>query len=121
MNIQFNSLEINDFQSIGNAKIELDLNNIDISKIQDEESIAILKNIYEFEDILISVTEKNEPYLLSRYLIELAKNYSTFYNTHKILVEDKNVANARLGLTYMVNNVLEKGANLLGIKMPNKM
>ena len=104
-----------------NAKIELDLNNIDISKIQDEESIAILKNRYEFEDILISVTEKNEPYLLSRYLIELAKNYSTFYNMHKILVDDKNIANARLGLTYMVNNVLEKGANLLGIKMPNKM
>jgi len=67
------------------------------------------------------VTDKNEPYLLSRYLIELAKNYSTFYNNHKILTDDKSKTNARLYLTYMVNIVLKRGASLLGIKMPDKM
>lgn len=99
----------------------IDFENIDISKIQDEEAINILKNIYEFEDILKSVTEKNEPYILSRYLIELSKNYSAFYNNHKILSEDKNVTNARLCLTYMVNIVLRNGAKILGIEMPDKM
>ena len=87
----------------------------------DDEAVTVLKNIYEFEDVLINVTEKNEPYLLSKFLIELAKNYSLFYNTHKILEKDNNAANARVFLTYMVNIVLENGAKILGIKMPNKM
>lgn len=104
-----------------NADFNIDTNNIDTSKLLDEEAVAVLKNIYEFEDILKSVTDKNEPYLLSRYLIELAKNYSVFYNTHKILVEDKDTANARLYLTYMTNIVLQNGARILGIEMPDKM
>ena len=104
-----------------NAKFVPNAQNIDIHEFINEESIEVIKNVYSFEDILKSVTEKNEPYLLSRYLIDIAKNYSTFYNNHKILVEDKNQANARLYLTYMVKNILEKGAGLLGIKMPDKM
>lgn len=97
------------------------MQNVDISKLLDKEAVAVIKNIYEFDDVLKSVTEKNEPYLLSRYLIELSKNYSSFYNTNKILVEDKNIANARLYLTYMVNIVLANGAKILGIEMPDKM
>lgn len=104
-----------------NAKIKPSKENIDIAKLQDEEAIAVIKNIYEFEDILKSVTEKNEPYILSRYLIELAKNYSAFYNTHKILTDEKDATNARLYLTYMTNIVLKNGAKILGIKMPDKM
>lgn len=99
----------------------IDMDNIDVTKILDEEAFAVLRSIYEFEDVLVSVTQKNEPYLLSRYLIELSKNYSAFYNAHKILVEDKDIANARLFLTYMVNIVLQTGAEILGIEMPDKM
>ena len=103
------------------ANNEIDSNEIDVNNLLDEEAIDVIKNIYNFEDVLISVTEKNEPYLLSKYLIELSKNYSAFYNNHKILVEDKKIANSRLYLTYMTNKILEKGAKILGIKMPDKM
>ena len=103
------------------ANNEIDSNEIDINNLLDEEAIDVIKDIYNFEDVLISVTEKNEPYLLSKYLIDLSKNYSAFYNNHKILVEDKKIANSRLYLTYMTNKILEKGARILGIKMPDKM
>ena len=104
-----------------NMEFKLDTKNIDTKELLDEEAIDVIKDIYEFEETLKSVTQKNEPYILSRYLIELAKKYSAFYNEHKILVEDKNKANARAYLTYMVNIVLENGAKILGIKMPEKM
>lgn len=104
-----------------NAGYMPNIKEVDTNDLLTEEAIDIIKNIYSFEDILKSVTEKNEPYLLSRYLIELAKNYSAFYNNHKILVEDKKIENTRLYLTYMTNIVLEKGARILGIKMPDKM
>jgi len=87
----------------------------------DNASCRILKLIYNFEDILVQVTDKNEPSILSRYLIDVAKAYSNFYNENKIIGDDKGVQNARVYLTYAVGKVLKTGANLLGIEMPDKM
>lgn len=97
------------------------IENVKIDNLSDEYSMAILKLIYNFEDILIQVTDKNEPSMLARYLIELAKAYSSFYNENKIIVDDKDVQDARGYLTYAVSQVLKQGANLLGIEMPEKM
>ena len=97
------------------------IENVKIDNLSDEYSMAILKLIYNFEDILIQVTDKNEPSILARYLIELAKAYSSFYNENKIIADDKDVQDARVYLTYAVSQVLKQGANLLGIEMPEKM
>ena len=94
---------------------------VKVENLADEYSLAILKLIYNFEDVLIQVTDKNEPSILARYLIDLAKAYSSFYNENKIIVEDKDIQNARIYLTYAVSEVLKQGANLLGIQMPEKM
>ena len=97
------------------------IEDIKTNNLSDEYSLAILKLIYNFEDVLIQVTDKNEPSILARYLIDLAKAYSSFYNENKIIVEDKEVQDARVYLTYAVSQVLKQGANLLGIQMPEKM
>ena len=94
---------------------------IDINLLQDEFSIRLIKLIYELEDILVQVTDKNEPSILSRYLIDVAKAYSNFYNENKIINEDKNLQNARVYLTYSVGKILKIGAGLLGIEMPDRM
>ena len=94
---------------------------VKVENLSDEYSLAILKLIYNFEDVLIQVTDKNEPSILARYLIDLAKAYSSFYNENKIIVEDKDIQNARVYLTYAVSEVLKQGANLLGIQIPEKM
>ncbi len=94
---------------------------VDINLLQDEYSIRLIKLIYEFEDVLIQVTDKNEPSILSRYLIDIAKAYSNFYNENKIINEDKNLQNARVYLTHSVGKILRIGAGLLGIEMPDRM
>ena len=65
--------------------------------------------------------DKNEPSIISRYLIDVAKLYSSFYNDNKIIVEDEKIKNTRLCLTYMVGNVLKIGTGLLGMEMPDRM
>lgn len=95
--------------------------NIKIENLLDDASIRILKLIYNFQDILVQVTEKNEPSILSRYLIDLAKAYSNFYNENKIITDDKEIQNARVYITYAVGKVLKTGSGLLGIEMPDKM
>lgn len=97
------------------------IEDIQFEKLLDEASKNIIKLLYNFENILEQVTEKEEPSILARYLIELAKGFSNFYNDNKILVEDKDIQNARIYLTYAVGKVLKTGSQLLGIEMPNKM
>ncbi len=89
--------------------------------LQDEYSQNIIKLIYNFEDILNQVIEKSEPSLLARYLIDLSKAYSSFYNENKIICGDKDLQNARVFLNCAVGKVLKNGAKLLGIDMPEKM
>ena len=67
------------------------------------------------------MVDKNEPSILARYLMNLAQQYSSFYNEYKILDDNTQIRNARLAITYMVGIVSKKGANLLGMNMPNKM
>ena len=41
----------------------IDIDEIDINNMLDNETIEVIKNIYNFQDTLINVTEKNETLL----------------------------------------------------------
>lgn len=94
---------------------------VNVEKLNDKDSQKIINELYNFNSILKNVTEKEEPSILARYLVDLAQNFSSFYNNCHIITEDKEMQDARLYITYMVKTVLEKGLNLLGIQVPEKM
>lgn len=90
-------------------------------KLLDETSQNIIKLLASFEDVLKQVTNKDEPSILSRYLMDLAKAFSAFYNENKIMIEEKELQDARVYLTYSVGEILKTGSSLLGIQMPDRM
>ena len=94
---------------------------VNVEKLNDKDSQKIINQLYNFNSILKNVTEKEEPSILARYLVDLAQNFSSFYNNCHIITEDKEMQDARLYITYMVKTFLEKGLNLLGIQVPEKM
>ena len=96
-------------------------NTLNVNKATDESSIKLLKYLMNFGNIIINTIEKNEPSIISRYLIDVAKSYSNFYNQNKILSDDKEMQDIRLYITYMTKVVLTNGLNLLGIEVPDKM
>lgn len=100
---------------------DLDLENIDYTKISDKDSVAVIKNLASFTKALQTAADSYEPSVVARYVINLAQSYSTFYNNNKINVEDKAVKNARLALTYAVSIVIKKSLSILGIECPEKM
>ena len=114
MYVRTNSVleKANKVPNIQNVKIEL---------LNDNASIYLIKEMYNFENIVKQSAEKNEPYIISRYLINIAKAFSSFYNDNKIICEDTDLQNARVYLTYCTKIILKTGASLLGIQMPNKM
>ena len=98
-----------------------EIEKVDFSKLQEKEALETIKLLYRFNEFVESAAQKNEPSIVSRYLIDVAQNFSGFYNEHKIITEDKTVQDARLALTYAVGIVLKTGVTLLGMEMPNKM
>ena len=107
-------------------KAKVDVNNIsfdmvNLDSLEDSYSQNIIKLLYDFHNVLVQVTEKSEPSILSRYLIDLAKSYSVFYNENRIMVDDSSLKNSRVYLTFAVGKVLKIGTNLLGMDMPEKM
>ena len=96
-------------------------NEVDYELLNDEASINLIKAIYNFTDSVKLAASKNEPYVISRYLINLAQLFSTFYNENKIIDDNEGIKQARVYLTYCTNIVLKEGATLLGIEMPERM
>ncbi len=94
---------------------------VNTNYLTDEDSIRLVKLIENFGKIILASLEKNEPSIIARYAIDVAKAYSIFYNQNKILSEDKISQDARLYLTYMTKVTLTNSLNLLGIDVPNKM
>ena len=100
---------------------EVLINDVKYDKLRNDLSYDLVKQIYNFNNVLKEVIDKNEPYILSRYLIKLAQTYSEYYNTYKILSDDIDERNSRVYLISIVANILKTGCNLLGIEMPEKM
>lgn len=97
------------------------IENINFSVLKEKEAIETVKLLYNFNEVVQNAADKNEPSVVARYLIDVAQNFSTFYNEHKIITEDKALQDARLVLTYCVGTVLKTGVTLLGMEMPDKM
>lgn len=98
-----------------------DIDMVNVELLQDTASVNLVKEMYNFRNIIVQAAEKDEPYIISRYLINIAKLFSSFYNDNKIICEDKELQTARVYLTYCANILLKTGAKLLGIQMPDKM
>lgn len=97
------------------------IEDIDFSVLNSKEAIETIKLIYELSNTIMLAANKNETSILARFLIDLAQSYSSFYDSNKIISEDKKNTDARLFLTYATGNVLKIGMNLLGIQMPDRM
>lgn len=106
---------------LGKVRKIPEVKDLKINLLQDKYSQNIIKLIYNFEDVLNQAIAKSEPSFLARYLMDLAKAFSSFYNENKIICDDKDLQDARIYLTFSTNKVLRNGAELLGIKMPEKM
>ncbi|OLR64566.1 arginine--tRNA ligase [Peptoniphilus porci] len=103
-------------------KGNFDINNeIDATLLTEESEINIIRSLYNFTNIVEDACEKCEPYFITRYTVELAKNFNKFYNQTQILVDDEKLKDTRLLLCYTVKNVIATGLYLLGIKAPEKM
>ncbi len=91
----------------------------DVLSETSERKIAVL--LARYPEVVISAMKTNEPHQITQYLREVAQEFHSYYNAHKILAEDTRLRNARLSLIYCIRQVLVNGLQLLDISAPRSM
>ena len=102
-------------------KVQIIPDTADFSLLNDKESYEVVRLVGLFRETVELSASKNEPSIISRYLLDLAKSFSRFYNEHQVMTENKNVQDARILLTKVTGDVIKEGLGLLGIQCPEKM
>lgn len=102
-------------------KGENSFENPDYSCLLSKSAQDVVKNIYAFPKAVSDALLRNEPYLITRCVTDIAKAYNRFYYEERILTNDKNKTAARLNLSRAAAQTIKTGCSLLGIETPEKM
>ncbi|MBE5763802.1 MAG: arginine--tRNA ligase [Clostridiales bacterium] len=94
---------------------------IDFEGINNDAAAEVIRTISKYQDTLMEASERFEPYLVTRFVVELAQGFNKFYFDCNIANAEQGIKNARLLLTKAVKQVLQNALKLLGIQTPKKM
>jgi arginyl-tRNA synthetase len=83
--------------------------------------ITLARRLCHFAEVLPQVLNDFRPNILANYLFELANSFHAFYEACPVLKSDEPVRGSRLALCDLTGRVLQRGLDLLGIKVPEKM
>ena len=83
--------------------------------------IALARKLLRFPDAIRGASDTLRPHLLALYLYELAGEFSGFYTTDKVLVDDLPTRTRRMDLCRKTALILETGLKLLGLRTLDRM
>ena len=95
----------------------------DIGKLVlvDPAELNLAKRVCQFAEIVPQVLNGFRPNILANYLFELANSFHAFYEACPVLKSEETARSSRLALCELTGRVLQKGLELLGIKVPERM
>ncbi|WP_165857658.1 arginine--tRNA ligase [Marinobacter sp. JSM 1782161] len=93
--------------------------NLDGLTLEEERDLA--NRLAQYPELIANAAVQREPHHLTHYLRDLAGQFHTYYNAHKVLVEDTAIRDARVALCLAVKQVLVNGLDLIGVSAPEEM
>lgn len=108
-------------QSVLRKAGAFDASDIDCSVLTDASSMALVRALAAFPDAVKSAAFKNEPFVVSRAVMDICSAFNKFYYDNRIIGEAENVKNARLALCQAAGTVIKTGLYLIGLKAPERM
>ncbi|WP_077339564.1 arginine--tRNA ligase [Pseudocolwellia agarivorans] len=108
------------FTKAGISAEQLDYSQLQLIELQEK---ALAMKLLQLEEVIDSVISECTPNLLCNYLYELASLYMSFYEACPILKDDisEDVKKSRLALCALVSKTLNKGLDILGIEVMERM
>ena len=92
-----------------------------LSLLDTEHEKLLMSALSQFPEVIELAAKNRSPQILVRYLLDLVSNFHSFYNAHKVLVDDECLRNARLTLYAAIKCVVANGLDILGVSAPEKM
>ena len=92
--------------------------------LSSEQYDAVKQLILKLEEgraLLFNAVKYRAPYMICKYLSELANLFHHFYNYTRVLSEDKKDTLMKLALVDCFRIIMEKMLNLIGVSAPEKM
>jgi arginyl-tRNA synthetase len=83
--------------------------------------IDLAKRLCQFAEIVPQLLNDFRLNILASYLFELANTFHRFYESCPVLKSQEPARNSRLALCNLTGRVLQRGLDLLGVKVPEKM
>ena len=81
----------------------------------------LARKLVQFGETVPQVLDDFRPNILANYLFELANTFHGFYEACPVLKAEEPARGTRLALCEMTGRVLEKGLELMGIRVPERM
>jgi len=107
---------------------EIDLSKADFNTLwetDDEKSKETAKKLIlkleEYKSAVQNAAKYRAPYLITKYLQELAGDFHKFYTFSKVLAPDEKLMYARLSIVQAVIYILRSAMNLIAAAAPEKM
>jgi arginyl-tRNA synthetase len=89
--------------------------------LDNEDEQILLTELSKYPELVETAAANLEPHLLATALRELANALHSFYDKHKVLIDDRPQREARLVLLMATRQVLKNGLELLGLSAPESM
>ena len=94
---------------------------IDPSLLTDDTELTLLKKLADLPEEIKNAAEALEPAKITRYIMDLATDFHSFYNSCHVKGEDEELMAARLKLVDSVRIVMAGILGMLKISAPEKM
>lgn len=94
---------------------------VNFDLLDDPSEMKLSKLLGQLPIAVKSALNENEPSFIANYLLNLAGEFNRYYQRVRIIVDDRNLAAARIALSNAVMIAIRNGLKLLGIKSPDKM
>jgi arginyl-tRNA synthetase len=111
-----------DLAIIRQMKEELD-NTIplDYGRLIAKEELNLMEILSNFPDEIVTAEDKLDPSRITRYAIDLAAAFHSFYNACHVRVSDKALMKARVALIEATKQVIQNALSILGVSAPERM
>ena len=99
------------------------INNFDknlVEKTIDSAKALILK-LEEFKSVIALSAKNRTVYTICRYVQELAAEFHSFYNSNRVISEDKELMKSRLALMVAIKITLKNALDILAVSAPERM
>ncbi len=81
----------------------------------------MLKSMAGYADLVESAALDLEPHRIIFFLIDLAGQFHSYYNQHKVISDDPELTRARLWLAHGLQQVFSNGLQVVGLSAPERM